>query len=63
MSNAFGEYDAPEGVDVSHRQPAYCPYCGHNGAFDGQGDYHKGYLHHCANCGLQFATFLPEVEV
>ena len=63
MTTAYGEYDAPEGVEVPARQPAHCPYCGHDGAFDGQGSYLQGYLHHCPDCGLQFATFLPEVEV
>jgi hypothetical protein len=63
MTNAFGRYDAPDGVDVPMRQPAGCPYCGHDGAFDGQGSYGDGYLHYCPTCGLQFVTFLPEVDV
>jgi len=49
-----------EDVDgISDRQPAYCPYCGHNGAFDGLGEYTDGYKHHCAECGQEFLTVLP----
>lgn len=63
MTTPYGEYDTPEGVAVPARQPAQCPYCGSDSAFDGQGRYGDGYLHHCGACGLQFATFLPEVDV
>jgi len=63
MTTPYGEYDTPENVEVPARQPAHCPYCGHEGAFDGQGRYGDGYLHHCGDCDLQFATFLPEVEL
>jgi len=48
---------------VADRQPAYCPYCGHEGAFDGQGAYGDTYLHHCGECDQQFATVEPEVEL
>ena len=58
--NAYEEYDAPEGVEVSKRQPAYCPYCGHDGAFDGHGPYGSGYKSRCGECGLAFVTFAPD---
>jgi len=50
--------------DVPTRQPAFCPYCGHSGAFDGQGGMRQDwYRHGCTNCGHSFATMLPpEVE-
>lgn len=54
--NPFEDID---GVD--DRQPAYCPYCGQDGAFDAQGPVgENGYQHHCPECGLQFVTFDPE---
>jgi tRNA(Ile2) C34 agmatinyltransferase TiaS len=59
----YGDYETPDNTEVSDRQPAFCPYCGQNGSFDGQGGYSKGYLHRCGDCGLQFATFLPEDDV
>lgn len=63
MTTPYGEYEAPEGVDVPARQPAHCPYCGHDGAFDGLGRTPDGgYRHHCPDCGLEFATYLPEGE-
>lgn len=48
---------------VSDRQPAYCPYCGQNGSFDGQGKLGKGYRHHCPDCGQVFVTYPPDVEL
>ena len=49
-----------EDVDgISDRQPAYCPYCGYNGAFEGLGEYTDGYKHHCTECGQEFLTVLP----
>lgn len=50
--------------NVPTRQPAFCPYCGHSGAFDGQGGMNQDwYRHGCTNCGHSFATMLPsEVE-
>ena len=49
-----------EDVDgISDRQPAYCPYCGYNGAFDGLGKHTDGYKHFCGECGQEFLTVLP----
>jgi TPP-dependent indolepyruvate ferredoxin oxidoreductase alpha subunit len=46
--------------NVPTRQPAFCPYCGHSGAFDGQGGLAQDwYRHGCTNCGHSFATMLP----
>ena len=56
---AYGEYEAPPGVEVPDRQPAFCPYCGHDGAFNGQGPFHGGYRSRCTACGLSFVTFVP----
>jgi transposase-like protein len=51
-----------ETVDgIANRQPAFCPYCGHDNAFDGLGSYGEGYRHHCPSCDLTFVTFLPGV--
>jgi uncharacterized protein (DUF983 family) len=62
MTTAYGEYEAPEGVEVPSRQPAHCPYCGYGGVFDGLGRTRsrEGCRHHCPACGLAFATYLPE---
>lgn len=56
--------------NVSSRQPAFCPYCGYEGAFDGlsfapfntptAGGEEK-YRHHCPDCGYEFIT-IREVE-
>lgn len=50
--------------NIPTRQPAFCPYCGSQGAKDGLGSQgENGYRHHCPDCGHEFATFLPpEVE-
>lgn len=46
--------------NVPARQPAFCPYCGQDGAFDGQGALKQDwYRHGCGNCGHSFATMLP----
>jgi len=46
--------------NVKTRQPAFCPYCGYSGAFDGQWLVQEGwYRHGCGNCGYSFATQLP----
>lgn len=47
--------------NVSDRQPAYCPYCGQTGSFDGQGFVgtnhpESRYRHHCPECGYEFIT-------
>jgi len=66
MTTPYGEYEAPEGVEVPARQPANCPYCGYSGAFGGLDQTRSGkwYRHHCPDCGLKFATHTPEnVEV
>ncbi len=62
MTNAYGKYDAPDGVTVPMAQPANCPYCGQRGAFDGHGPYGEGMQHRCPECGLKFVTFLPETD-
>jgi len=56
--------NAWESVDgISNRQPAYCPYCGTQKGFDGQGHRgERGYQHHCGECGQQFITLLPEED-
>jgi len=46
--------------NVPTRQPAFCPYCGQSGSFDGQGQPREDwYLHHCGECGYRFVTCLP----
>ena len=49
--------------NVPNRQPAYCPYCGHDGAFDGLGPVaDERYRHRCSDCGYTFITELPDNE-
>lgn len=59
MTTPFGAYEPPEGVEVPARQPAYCPYCGSEKAFDGLGSEGHGARHGCPQCGLVFETYLP----
>lgn len=52
--------------NVATRQPAFCPYCGHDGAFDAVGattggwnDKERHYRHHCPECQYEFVTITP----
>lgn len=53
--------------NVPTRQPAFCPYCGQDGAFDGLGSRSTGsgetqYRNHCPECGYEFITIHPTAE-
>lgn len=63
------DIDGPEpwaqDPNVPTRQPAFCPYCGHDGAFDGTAPPvsnpfgGKEYRHRCPDCGYAFKTIEP----
>jgi len=60
----------PDESEVKERRPAFCPFCGHDGAFDGQGIFtdtvtvrrrgtettikRKNYRHRCSECNGHF---------
>jgi hypothetical protein len=60
----FVDYEPPDDISVSNRPPDICPYCKREGDFDVWGKHGEdAYLHKCPDCELQFATFLPGVEL
>lgn len=55
--------------NVADRQPAHCPYCDSEGAFDSVSvrqnqttSNETHYRHHCPECGYEFITINPDPD-